>query len=92
MNDLNALVNLISGIVDERYEKLKCAKTRNYIAYNHGRTNEKMTHFEIHISYNNPNSSLEAYSTLKRVQLIGKAVGVSVLFNNQDANATDDLS
>ena len=92
MNDLNELAIMISDVIDERYEKLKCAKTRNYIAYNHGRTNEKMTHFEIHISYNNPNSSLEAYSTLKRVQLIGKAVGVSVLFNNQDANATDDLS
>ena len=92
MNDLNELAIMISAIVDERYEKLKCAKTRNYIAYNQSKTDENMTHFEVRINFNNPNSLLEIISIFKRAQQIGKAVGVSVLFNNQDANVTEDLN
>jgi phosphoenolpyruvate carboxylase len=92
MNDLNELAIMISDVIDERYERLKYAQKENYIAFNQSTTDEKMTDFEVHTSYNNSNSETEVYSIFKRIQQIGKAVGIRMNFNNQDASLTDELS
>ncbi len=84
MNDLNELVNELVELVDKRYDKLKDSRMSNYTYYNKNSKNvNTMVPLEISLTYCLIQPLDEKDEMLLRVQQLGKAVGISIFFKNE---------